>query len=90
MASYYLEKAALEKLNILNSENSSPYNLIHILSKAYGFINCLLFTRNPDTNEPFFSEAEINRMIVSIDDIWEVNHDDIINLKRFIDNRFKF
>lgn len=90
MASYYLGKAADERLKILNNSTSNPYNLCRELSKSYGFIYCLQFTRNPDTDEPFFSNEYVNNMLNSISDFWKVDHADIINLKRIIDTKFDF
>ena len=47
---------------------SKAYALrFHGLSEGYGFIYSLQFTRNPETDAPYFTFAEVNAMIAKLE-----------------------
>ncbi len=56
----------------------------HALSEAYGFIYSLQFTRNPATDEPYFTREEVQDMLTDLtsgeNGLWDIDHlDDILD-----------
>lgn len=49
----------------------------HALSEAYGFIYSLQFTRNPATDEPYFTREEVQAMLADLtggtDGLWDID-----------------
>lgn len=65
----------------------------HDLSEGFGFIYSLQFTRNPDTDAPYFSEEEVNGFIDQLtegDGLWEVTSATLDEMSVAIAARFEF
>ena len=60
-AVYYLQSG---KKDLASEATASA---LHGLSEGYGFIYSLQFTRNPKTNAPYFTFAEVNAMIAKLE-----------------------
>ena len=60
---------------------------IHALSEGYGFILSLMFT-NDGTGNPYFSESEVNSMLLKIDNMWTVSNSDLTEMVSSIKSRF--
>ena len=60
-AVYYLQSG---KKDLASEATASA---LHGLSEGYGFIYSLQFTRNPETNAPYFTFAEVNAMIAKLE-----------------------
>ena len=65
----------------------------HGLSEGYGFINSLQFTRKPNTNEPYFTNSEVNSMLTQLmtgNGFWDVTPETLDALSATIATRFGF
>ncbi len=65
----------------------------HDLSEGYGFIYSLQFTRNTDTNAPYFTSAEVNDILDTLtngDGLWEITPATLDLLSSTIADRFDF
>ncbi|MCB0736843.1 MAG: DUF4856 domain-containing protein [Bacteroidetes bacterium] len=68
----------------------------HPLSEGYGFIYSLRFTQNPETNQPYFSKAEVDEMLSKLtkgtSGFWDADYLDTILLELAIQiaNEFDF
>jgi len=60
---------------------------IHALSEGYGFILSLMFT-NDGTGTPYFSESEVNSMLLKMDNMWTVSNTDLSEMVTSIKSRF--
>ena len=60
---------------------------IHALSEGYGFILSLMFT-NDGTGNPYFSESEVNSMLLKMDNMWTVSNSDLTEMVSSIKSRF--
>ena len=60
---------------------------IHALSEGYGFILSLMFT-NDGTGTPYFSESEVNAMLLKMDNMWTVSNTDLSEMVTSIKSRF--
>lgn len=92
-AVYYLQqgKAGLEAGTI------DYASVFHDLSEGYGFVYSLQFTRNPLTDEPFFSRAEVQGFIdmiypsdVDENGFWDVTTTDLQSVSESIAEIFDF
>ncbi|MGY5353825.1 DUF4856 domain-containing protein [Wenyingzhuangia sp. IMCC45467] len=59
---YYLQSAKV-KIADANIDNREAF---HALSEAYGFIKSLRYTYNPETNEPYFTKAEVDALMTKL------------------------
>jgi hypothetical protein len=89
-AVYYLVQA---KIGL--EETIPAYGTVfHDLSEGYGFIYSLMFTRRPDSNEPFFSKTEVDGFIEDLiggtNGFWDVTSPTLDNLANAIASRFDF
>lgn len=70
-AVYYLQSGKSK----LAADNGAK--AFHALSEAYGFIMSLRFSNKPNTNNPYFSKAEINTMLSDLlsgtNGFWDVD-----------------
>lgn len=70
-AVYYLQSGKSK----LATDNGAK--AFHALSEAYGFIMSLRFSNKPNTNNPYFSKAEINTMLSDLlsgtNGFWDVD-----------------
>lgn len=65
----------------------------HDLSEGFGFIYSLQFTRNPDTNAPYFSKEEVDDFIDELTEgngLWEVTPATLDEMSTTIAARFDF
>jgi len=65
----------------------------HALSEAYGFIYSLQFTREPNTNQPYFSRTEVQEMLnllTANDGFWDVSAATLNQMSDQISSRFGF
>ena len=50
----------------------------HALSEGYGFIMSLRYTRQPETDKPYFSKEEVNIMLASLtsgpNGLWDIDN----------------
>lgn len=90
-AVYYLEqgKAGLE------AANPDMASVFHDLSEGYGFVYSLQFTRNPDTNQPYFNKVETDAMIAKLmgdgtDGLWDITTETLDDLSSNIASAFSF
>lgn len=88
---YYLQQAKPS----LTQEFPAYGTAFHDLSEAYGFIYCLQFTRNPNSNSPYFSKAEVDAFLSDLladgpNGLWDVNTSTLDNISVAIASRFDF
>ena len=62
----------------------------HALSEGWGFILSLQFTKNPDTGAPYFSNSEVNSLLIDIDDFWTVTPAGLRDMASSIESKFGF
>lgn len=90
-AIYYLQ-GGKSKLSL---ETPNYGGAFHSLSEAYGFIYSLQFTRNPNTEEPYFSKSETEAFSTSLlgdgeNGLWDVTPDTLDAISEAIAARFDF
>lgn len=88
-AVYYLQQG---KINLSNGNMGSAF---HDLSEGYGFIYSLQFTRQPNTNTPYFTKAEVDGFIAqllddSVNGFWGVNAETLDSISETIAAKFDF
>lgn len=88
-AVYYLQqgKAALEQDDLGGG--------FHDLSEGYGFIYSLQFTRQPNSEAPYFTKAEVDAMLADLMDdgengLWDVTSETLDALSNTIAAEFDF
>src|SRR5690606_14342299 len=68
-AVYYLQDGESKLTNVATA--------FHALSEAYGFIYSLQFTRNPATDEPYFTREEVQGMLADLtggeNGLWDID-----------------
>jgi len=83
---YYLQQAKLT----LASDKAAAF---HDLSEGVGFIYSLQFTRKPNTNEPYFTKAEVKSFmntLLSGNGFWDITNAKLDDLSNRIAVKFKF
>lgn len=90
-AVHYLEAGA----SGLGEANPDLAHIFHELSEAYGFVYSLQFTRNPNTDAPYFSRAEVKAFLADIMDdgdngLWDVEASTLTNISSQIAEAFGF
>lgn len=90
-AVYYLQSGK----NALDQENPDFGGAFHDLSEGYGFIYSLQFTRKPDSNDPYFTKAEVDAFLVDLLDdgdngLWDVEPATLESISQSIAERFPF
>jgi hypothetical protein len=88
-AVYYLQAG---KNALAANQNGTA---LHDLSEGYGFIFSLQFTHNPGTGQPYFSNAEVNQMLIDLtsegpNGFWDLSPERLDGLSQNIANRFSF
>jgi len=80
-------------------EDRTQYNLyghaFHELSEGFGFINSLRFTRIPNSEAPYFTNAEVDAMMEDIindgtNGLWDVKVSTLDAISETIANKFGF
>ena len=84
---YYLQSA---KNAFIAGDNGSAF---HDLSEGYGFIYSLQFTREPGSNNPYFSKSEVDAFLADLlagNGFWDIANDTTIldTISTAIANRF--
>lgn len=85
-AVHYLQQG---KAN-LGTDNASAF---HDLSEGFGFVYSLQFTRNPNTDQPYLSKAEVDGFIDQLmagNGFWEVTTTTLDTISETIASRFNF
>ncbi|MCB4808109.1 DUF4856 domain-containing protein [Tamlana sp. 62-3] len=65
----------------------------HDLSEGFGFIYSLQFTRQPNSEEPYFTKAEVDAFIATLTEgngFWDISTDDLDAMATEIASRFNF
>lgn len=90
-AVYYLQqgKAGLEESTVDQAA------VFHDLSEGFGFIYSLQFTRNPETNQPYFTKSEVEGMLEELmgdgtNGFWDVTTMTLDNISNTIAGEFDF
>lgn len=88
-AIYYLQQG---KNAIQNEDMGAAF---HDLSEGYGFVYSLRFTRNPNTNEPFFTRTEVDSYISQLmndgaNGLWDVTPATLDSISEAIAAKFDF
>ncbi len=90
-AVYYLQQARPS----LTQENPAYGTAFHDLSEGYGFIYSLQFTRKPNSNDPYFTKAEVDAFLLDLMDdgpngLWDVEDTTLESMAADIAARFEF
>ncbi len=89
-AVYYLQQGK-KALEVSTVDYATAF---HDLSEGYGFIYSLQFTRNPDTNAPYFSRTEvqalINQLMGGTNGLWDVTPETLQTISEAIAAKFDF
>lgn len=88
-AVYYLQQAKIA----MAAKNFGT--AFHDLSEGYGFIYSLQFTRRPNTNQPYFTKAEVDGMLSKLlgdgpNGLWDVQAGTLDQLSETIAGKFYF
>jgi hypothetical protein len=88
-AVYYLQQAKIA----IADKNFGP--AFHDLSEGYGFIYSLQFTRRPNTDQPYFTKAEVDGMLSKLlgdgpNGLWDVQTGTLDDLSETIAGQFDF
>lgn len=88
-AVYYLKNG---KIGLENSQMGTAF---HDLSEGYGFVYSLMFTHNPETGAPYFTEQEVSSMLTALtgegsDGFWTLSPAALDQLADQIAARFDF
>lgn len=90
-AVYYLQQG---KNSLPIDDNKSAYgSAFHDLSEGFGFIYSLRFTKNPETNDTYFSREEVDRFISTLiegNGFWDVTPDELDSISKTIAEKFDF
>lgn len=90
-AVYYLQQARPS----LTAENPAYGTAFHDLSEGYGFIYSLQFTRKPNSDDPYFTKAEVDAFLIDLMDdgpngLWDVEDETLESMATDITARFDF
>ncbi|MFD0796973.1 DUF4856 domain-containing protein [Maribacter chungangensis] len=90
-AVYYLQQAK----NLIDTETPDYGGAFHDISEGYGFIYSLQFTRKPNSNDPYFSKAEVDALLEDLMDdgvngLWDVAPATLESMATDIAERFDF
>ncbi len=88
---YYLQQARPS----LTQENPAYGTAFHDLSEGYGFIYSLQFTRKQNSNDPYFTKAEVDAFLTDLMDdgpngLWDVEDATLESMATEIAARFDF
>lgn len=88
-AVYYLQSGK----KVLEQANPDFGAAFHDLSEGYGFIYSLQFTRQPGTNQPYLTKAEVDGFISLLEadnGLWDVTPETLQNISVDIASKFNF
>ncbi|TXE10596.1 DUF4856 domain-containing protein [Gelidibacter salicanalis] len=86
-AVHYLQEG---KLSMAAGDTAKAF---HALSEALGFINSLQFTRQPNTNSPYFTNAEVTAFMDTLlaeNGFWDVTPETLDSISGTIASKFGF
>ncbi|MEP2774006.1 MAG: DUF4856 domain-containing protein [Fulvivirga sp.] len=90
----YLQQAKVALPDDRN--NTTAYGTaFQLLSEGYGFVYSLRFTRMPDSDQPYFTKAEVDSMLSSLledgpNGLWDVKNSTLDSISESIAARFDF
>jgi len=79
--------------NALDQESPDFGGAFHDLSEGFGFIYSLQFTRVPNTDQPYFSKAEVDGFIAQLTEgngLWDVSLQTLDDMSNEIASKFDF
>lgn len=82
---YYLEQGKVAR------NNNDDAAALHDFSEGYGFIYSLQFTRQPNTNVPYFTKTEVDDMIDRLmegNGFWDVTDDTLDSISQEVADAF--
>ena len=85
-AVYYLQQGK----NNLSTDKATAF---HALSEGFGFIYSLMFTRKPNSNDPYFTKAEVDGFISTLesgDGFWDITPETLDTMSSTIAAKFDF
>ncbi len=89
-AVYYLQQGK----NGLEAGTVDQASVFHDLSEGYGFIYSLPFTRNPNTNAPYFTRTEVQTLLQQLmggtNGLWSVTPETLQTISETIAAKFSF
>jgi len=88
-AVYYLQSAK----NLLDQESPDYGGAFHDLSEGYGFIYSLQFTRVPNTDQPYLTNAEVDGYLAQLTNgngLWDVSLETLDTMSNEIASKFDF
>ncbi len=89
-AVFYLQQGK----NAIEASTVDYGSAFHDLSEGYGFIYSLQFTRNPNTNAPYFTRAEvqglINQLVGTTNGFWDLTPAILQSISETIAAKFDF
>ncbi|HMB41859.1 MAG TPA: DUF4856 domain-containing protein [Balneolaceae bacterium] len=88
-AVYYLQSAK----NALDQESPDYGGAFHDLSEGYGFIYSLQFTRVPNTDQPYLTNAEVDGYLTQLTNgngLWDVSLETLDTMSNEIASKFDF
>jgi len=88
-AVYYLQQGKAG----LDATSTDMASVFHDLSEGYGFIYSLQFTRKPGTNEPYFTKAEVDTFISTLEagnGFWDITSQALQTMSDDISAEFSF
>jgi len=88
-AVYYLQSAK----NLLDQESPDYGGAFHDLSEGYGFIYSLQFTRVPNTDQPYLTNAEVDGYLTQLTNgngLWDVSLETLDTMSNEIASKFDF
>jgi hypothetical protein len=88
-AVYYLQSAK----TLLDQESPDYGGAFHDLSEGYGFIYSLQFTRVPNTDQPYFTKAEVDGYLSQLTEgngLWDLSLESLDTMSNEIASRFDF
>lgn len=88
---YYLQQGKIG----LEAVNPDMASVLHDLSEGFGFIYALQFTRNPNTNAPYFTRSEVQGFLDALmgdgsNGLWNVTTVTLDELSEDIASAFSF
>ncbi|WP_136467410.1 DUF4856 domain-containing protein [Flagellimonas onchidii] len=90
-AVYYLQQGK----NAIDQATPQYGTAFHDLSEGYGFIYSLQFTRKPNSNDPYFTKAEVDAFLTDLMDdgdngLWDVAPATLETISQSIADEFDF
>ena len=88
-AVYYLQQGKIG----LRTDGVNLGGAFHDLSEGFGFVYSLRFTRQPESNEPYFTREEVDQLLNQLtkdNGFWDLKQETLDQLSQDISERFDF